>query len=82
MTPAKRVRFSPPQQKQLLEDGLREHAAKVELEEAELELARGKRNRAIVGLGKLPPAHRPTPTEVSKIAGVSRQYVVRLWEGG
>lgn len=80
MTAPKKVRFSPAQQRQLLEDALVEHAAKVELLEAELELARGKRNRAIGGLGALPEEARPTSTDVSKIAGVSRQYVVRLWE--
>lgn len=67
--------------KQLLEgDLVGARGVVVQLEE-KLEVARGKRNRAIVGLMCLPENVRPTATEVAKLAGVSRQYVVRLMEG-
>jgi hypothetical protein len=76
----KRVTMGPAARRQLLESELGGARGIVVQREKKLEEARAARNRAIVGLGRLPESVRPTSTEVSKLAGVSRQYVVRLWE--
>jgi len=79
--PPKQVTMGPAARKQLLESDLAGARGVVVQLEKKLEDARGARNRAIVGLMWLPEDVRPTATEVARIAGVSRQYVVRLMEG-